>query len=131
MTTNTKRIVIGLGIALGAFVIYSIFAAIKDGKKKLEDILMAPFRAASEAWNTVTGNAAAAASIPAALQQSAVLDTQLATMNTNDYAPGGRIYIKIANERGTLAADEAWARVQDNLASQQADTSGGWNPFNW
>ena len=126
MSTNTKRILIGIGVALGAFIIYSIFKAIKDGKKKLEDILMAPFRAASEAWTTVSGNAAAAASLPALHEQAVVLDNQIATMNQNDYAPGGRIYIKIANEQGTLAADAAWANVQANLASMQADTAGWW-----
>ena len=126
MTTNTKRLLIGLGVALGAFVAYSIFKAIRAGKKKLEDVFMAPFRAAAEAWTTVTGNAAAAATLPALHEQSVVLDNQIETMNQNDYAPGGRIYIRIANERGTLAADQAWANVQANLASQAADTAGWW-----
>jgi len=32
-----------------------------------------------------------------------------------DYAPGGRLYAKIEDERGTAAADAAYSTVQDNI----------------
>ena len=133
MSKNTKGILIVLGVAIVAYVIFSILKAIADGKRTAEAILMAPFRAAVQAWDAVAGavatvadNAAAAASLPSLHAQSVVLDDQLVAMNTNDYAPGGRIYRRIANEQGTLAADRAWQNVRNNLATQQADTAAWW-----
>ena len=49
------------------------------------------------------------------------LQAQLTAMD-QDYAPGGKIYIRIQKERGTAAANDAWRQVQKNLkAADQGD----------
>ena len=48
----------------------------------------------------------------------AAADAQLRAMNSVDYAPGGKIYEKIAAERGTAAADAAQAQVTANYDTQ-------------
>ena len=47
------------------------------------------------------------------------LDNQLKASEA-DYAPGGRIYNKIASEQGTAAADAAYAQVQGHVAAGTA-----------
>ncbi len=42
-------------------------------------------------------------------------DAKLAEMNQRDYAPGGRLYNKIAAQQGTSAADAAYKATLNNL----------------
>lgn len=44
-------------------------------------------------------------------------DAKLAEMNQRDYAPGGRLYNKIATQQGTAAADAAYQQTLNNLES--------------
>lgn len=128
-----KEIIIVLTLGIAVYVVYSIYKAFQAGVRDVKGLLTAPFTALSNAYNTVTGGVAAVASLPALQQQNQLLDQQLTTMNTNDYAPGGSTYNLIAASQGQAAADAAWAQVQKNLATQESQDStlSIWNPFNW
>lgn len=46
-------------------------------------------------------------------------DAKLEEMNRRDYAPGGRIYEQIKKSSGQAAADNAWQKVQGQLATSK------------
>ena len=49
--------------------------------------------------------------------QGKQLSNQIRDNATSDYAPNGRVYNLIAAQRGKKAAEDAWATVQDHLAT--------------
>lgn len=133
MKANTKNLLIAAGVVFGAALVWIVWKKITATKEEFQamlakgyDIVTWPARSVLGLVQSTAGNAAAAASLPALAAQSASLDQQLATINQNDYAPGGRIYEEIRLTRGRAAADKAWADVQANLASQRADTAAWW-----
>lgn len=129
MNPTLKKILIAAGVVLGAWAIWAIIKAIGDAREKAMSFtaaflhaLSAPYRAIAETADAV----GAAASLPALHSQSVQLDGELGALNNSDYAPGGKIYNRILVERGRAAADAAWAAVQRNLVTQQADTASWW-----
>lgn len=133
MKPATKQLFIALGVVVTAGVSYVVWKKITATKAEFDALVRKgiavatwPITATYGAVNTVLGNASAAASIPELHAQSVVLDEQLATMNTNDYAPGGRIYNNIVAAKGKAEAERTWQQVQQNLAAQQAETAAWW-----
>jgi hypothetical protein len=134
LKTQTKHILIALGVGFGAFVIYETYKAISAGISGVSDVLMAPFNSISAAWNgassALTGAVSSVTGTVANIQAGNAAETQINQMNNSDYAPGGSIYNQIAATQGTAAANQAWQTVQNNQqVSASQDLS--WNPLSW
>lgn len=130
MSKTTKHVLIALSLAGLAWLVYGVLSRLYAGAQSITDAIRGTVQGTAAAilypFSSVSTAVAAAASLPAAAQQSAALDSALATMNTNDYAPGGRIYNNIKAAQGQPAADAAWAAVQDHITTQEAQTSTWW-----
>lgn len=130
MTKSTKRVLIALGIAAGAWLVFGVVSRLASGAKSITDAIRGTIEGTKTAllypFSSVASAVTDAASLPAAADQSAALDASLASLNGNDYAPGGRIYNNIASAQGVAAADAAWATVQEHQLAQEADTRAWW-----
>jgi hypothetical protein len=136
MKPHTKHVLICIGLVVGAFIVWEIIKTVMAGVTDAESLIMAPWNGLKNLFSTVSGAAdevggdvSAAASLPGLADTSEELDSQLQTVNTNAYAPGGATYNQIQATQGTAAADAAWAKVQSNLSTQESQTSSWWNIF--
>ncbi|HEX3626698.1 MAG TPA: hypothetical protein VH280_14895 [Verrucomicrobiae bacterium] len=130
MKTQTKHILLALGIGAGVFVLYEMYKAVNAGVTAIGDVLMAPFNAARAVWNGVSSAASSVTSTVANVAAGNAAEAQLNAMNNSDYAPGGTIYNEIAASQGPAAANQAWQTVQNNQATQ-ASQDVTWNPLSW
>lgn len=154
MSKHTKHVLLALLLGGLAYVLYKIFQAAGAVAKDAAAAVNAPinaakaaaaavgqvasdtYSAAAGAVDNIVSGAQDAALIPVLSQQSQALDQKIAQNATNEYAPGGTVYIQIANTQGQAAADADWAAVQKDLANQAAQTAKNssfsiWSPSTW
>lgn len=154
MKKNTQQILIWMGIGLGAYVLYRLYAAATA-------IVTAPVNAAKSALQAgaaaagavgaavggavsavtdtagqvgaavgnVPSDIAAAASIPGLEADSLNLDQQIIASQST-YAPGGAVYNQTLATKGQAAADAQWAAVQANDANMKAQEGQPFSLFN-
>lgn len=118
----------------GAYMLYQMYQAYQAGVTGLQNLLMAPFTALQNAFNSAASSVSSTASLivntPANVAAGNNAAAQITTANDQAYAPGGTIYNQIAATQGQSAADAAWATVQSHQAVQ-ADQDVNDNPLTW
>lgn len=144
MSKSAKYAAIGFGVAVVAFLLWSIYRTVKSGINDAAGILAGIRADFKSALGVVTGAAtstaqaasdvATAAALPNSVAQSQALDT-VGRMMASDYAPGGKTYNAIVASQGQAAAESAWSKVQADYqvqADQTASAVPSWyNPWSW
>lgn len=130
MKPHTKHILIALGVAVAAFILYEMYKAISAGATAIGDIIMAPWNAITGAVSGLSAGASAVAATVTNVQAGNSAAAQITQLDNSQYAPGGTIYNQIASTQGQAAADAAWQTVQNNQAVQTSQTV-TWDPLTW
>lgn len=129
-----EKVMIALGVAIAAYIVYTIYQAIAKGVTDLASLAMAPFTAianeAAAVTASITGTTSAISQAAAANAAGNAAAAQITTLNNNQYAPGGTIYNQIAATQGTAAANAAYQTEQQNQAVQASQTVTA-NPLTW
>lgn len=153
MKSQTKHVLVALGIAAGVFIIVEIYKAWQAGTTAIGDLLAAPWNAVQSIWGGITGAASSAGSAVSnaastvannynwatqlpSLTQTELTDAQNQGSIAASYQPGGTTYNMIAATQGTAAANAAAQTAAQNAATeqQQANADASWwgtDLFSW
>jgi hypothetical protein len=152
-----KKILAIVCFGLGAYAVYSIYEAFKNGERTVAGLLAAPFTALKSVGSaiastfnysasapgadipvvgTVAGGLNALDNLPDLISQDQTLTQQTQTLANQSYAPGGENYNTVAATQGQAAADANWAKVQADYANENQQVAADsnfsiWNPLTW